>query len=776
MSTKKNARLSHEVESIDSSGHEESASRLVTKRPKHNAQRPKRNPFISLEAAEGSEDDEDDEDEVIVEDQDVISHAGEAMSSNADDEEPGDIPYGSPMDYLSTNAEGLAGHYEKVAASQRRRARGDDPFDSNKVPKSVVQAILQPTTHDNEIWKVPLRTGHRTEEEETALLTKMCQYLIIWQTRFENNPSSNPPPRISSIFMTPSDPRAIFVECRTHADCVGFMSRFHFRCDEISLVELTERSKLLLPHAFPTSQPSLLENITKCIDAHVWVSTRGGTDIAYVLENQMTEDKYEVLRLPDLPSAGTQGGTRRRLLSFEDVKLLLETRRQKVADLPGNLFVLLNKTTKRRREFLGGLEKVEVPKKFARIIDAPDPQDLLPFVQARETSARFFDWVHETESRVKDGDSSPFASLKGTFFKSQEFEWLTADVLLQYADRFASATLDVGDRVEIRESAPTELRGSRGGCIVDAQNDTVQVKLEDDLVVIVQRCHARKTFCSGDPVSVINGPHKGLCGLVLAVEDPIVHVICGTMQELTSHNYQSSNACSIPIYSLRLIRSTNITMTVPFKRVEQTAIRPFEVGHKVIIDKNRYGKEMPGEVVEVQGQFYVVQTAHGSMVVEFSDLHPEQRLEPRSRRHWLVGKNVLVIYEHTWKGHRGTVRDVNIPNEQAIVQLSAQTINFSNANQVIPFQCLALDLSTTLLPRLAPVVPTPCIPEVMLTSGSNRYDAVVRTPPPEFGENSIRPNLGDIERDLAGGTQPIITLLPYPEKYYRGFLATNPAS
>lgn len=64
----------------------------------------------------------------------------------------------------------------------------------------------------------------------------------------------------------------------------------------------------------------------------------------------------------------------------------------------------------------------------------------------------------------------------------------------------------------------------------------------------------------------------------------------------------------------------------------------------------------------------------------------------------------------------------------------------------------------------------------MLTSGSNRYDAVVRTPPPEFGENSIRPNLGDIERDLAGGTQPIITLLPYPEKYYRGFLATNPAS
>lgn len=59
---------------LDSSGHEESASRLVTKRPKHNAQRPKRNPFISLEAAEGSEDDEDDEDEVIVEDQDVISH------------------------------------------------------------------------------------------------------------------------------------------------------------------------------------------------------------------------------------------------------------------------------------------------------------------------------------------------------------------------------------------------------------------------------------------------------------------------------------------------------------------------------------------------------------------------------------------------------------------------------------------------------------------------------------------------------------------------------
>lgn len=137
-------------------------------------------------------------------------------------------------------------------------------------------------------------------------------------------------------------------------------------------------------------------------------------------------------------------------------------------------------------------------------------------------------------------------------------------------------------------------------------------------------------------------------------------------------------------------------MTVPCTLVEQTATRPFEIGQKVIIDKRKYGKELPGEVVEVQGQFYVVRTAHGCMIVDFSDLHAEERLEIRSRRHWLVGKHVVVIYEHVWKGHRGIVRDVNIPNQQAMVQLSAQTINFASANQVIPFDHLALDyLATT---------------------------------------------------------------------------------
>lgn len=306
----------------------------------------------------------------------------------------------------------------------------------------------------------------------------------------------------------------------------------------MTLVELNERSKLL-PHTYPTD-PSAREDVSKGTKGHTWVSTRGCTDTAYVLED--LENRYWVLRLPDLPSPGTGGGTRRCLLSPEELKSLLESGHHTASNFPGNILVLTNKSTKKKRQFLGGLEKVEIPKKSTKIITNPDPQDLLPFIEAREISARFF--VGDTLK-----DKAPLC---------KEFDWLTAQVLLQYADRVAYAILDVGDRVQIRESAPTELRGERDGFIVQVQPNELQIDLGDNRVVTIDRHHVRKVFHSGDPVSVINGPHKGLSGLVLAVENPIAHIICGTMQELTTHNYQPSNAVSVALHLIHKVFMHNL--------------------------------------------------------------------------------------------------------------------------------------------------------------------------------------------------------------------------
>ena len=61
------------------------------------------------------------------------------------------------------------------------------------------------------------------------------------------------------------------------------------------------------------------------------------------------------------------------------------------------------------------------------------------------------------------------------------------------------------------------------------------------------------------------------------------------------------------------------------------------------------------------------------------------------KRRWLIGKKIIVVYEHTWKGMRGLVKEVTL-DEKALVELSSHSMYYANKLEIIPLKNLALDL------------------------------------------------------------------------------------
>ena len=323
------------------------------------------------------------------------------------------------------------------------------------------------------------------------------------------------------------------------------MSAFNYS-PNTTLVTLEDRRALLVLPSLDNhpAMDTLDDEQVDSLSTHVWVRTHDG-DIAYVVDDRSSVGDYEVLRLPMLPLK--DGGSSRRLLRYQDILTLLDPKakggRYKPFASTSNLFWITKKGSETRRVFLGGLEQVSIPVSRATIVNSPDPQDLLPFVEARETSLRFHTLIHNKEQQPTGLDHSCLSPLKGTFFPSDEFEWLTAGVLLQYADRFYSSTLDVGDRVAVKDSAPTELHGITG-FIIETDAGVMKIQDSQNRVYNIRRGHARKVFEVGDLVCVISGPHCGATGMVLVLRGQLVHILCGSMSELANSglSYQQSNS------------------------------------------------------------------------------------------------------------------------------------------------------------------------------------------------------------------------------------------
>ena len=378
-----------------------------------------------------------------------------------------------------------------------------------------------------------------------AFIERIYDYLIAWQQAYERGSTQKTPPKVSCIFISPADPSSLYVECRSPIDCNRLMSAFSYG-PNTTLVSLEDRRSLL---ALSTSykhpaMDTLDDEEAESLSIHVWVRMHDG-DLAYVVDDLSSIGTYEVLRLPMLPLK--DGGTSRRLLQYQDILTLLDPKarggRYKAFAPTSNLFWITKKSSQTRRVFLGGLEQVYIPSSRATIVNAPDPQDLLPFIEARETSLRFHTVIHNEGQRPTGIDHSCMSPLKGTFFPSDEFEWLTAGVLLQYADRFYSSTLDIGDRVAVKDSAPTELHGIIGS-IIETDVDLMKIQDSQHLIYATHRRHIRKVFEVGDLVRVISGPHRGATGMVLVVRGQLVHVLCGNMRELATSevSYQQSNS------------------------------------------------------------------------------------------------------------------------------------------------------------------------------------------------------------------------------------------
>ena len=352
-----------------------------------------------------------------------------------------------------------------------------------------------------------------------------------WRDHFQQKKTAKQPPDILSAFISPKDSEHLYLECRSAKDCTQLLEIFHYPIRP-SLVAIENRTALLLSSA-PFS-PFLATNIRNLnLASHVWIRTRD-RDLAYVLESN--PQSYVALRVPNIPT--TARGSGRQLLSFSDIQCLLDPTRQgshfKSSNLDSNLFALINKASGKRRVFLGGLERIEIPRFRATIVHNPNPQELLVFVEAREISLRVYRWIHQPEPELDDKTRSAFDTLKGTFFQSEEFDWLTADVLLQYTDIYYASSLEDGDRVVVKDSAPAETRG-QCGLIVQSTANVMQIETRDGLRIGVDRTHLRKLFHTGDPVRVISGPHEGITGIVVVVNETIAHVVSGTIAALMAN-------------------------------------------------------------------------------------------------------------------------------------------------------------------------------------------------------------------------------------------------
>lgn len=143
-----------------------SPPRPPPKRRKRNDDGQRRsNPFIALEASEGSDEEgeEDDEDEDMESSIPAVDHS-ERMSPLVififmdleplplGNKTPGDPTPTRGLDYLSVDAGALATRFKEKAASS------DAARSSGVLEESVGQALVQPTIDDYEIYAVPFRT------------------------------------------------------------------------------------------------------------------------------------------------------------------------------------------------------------------------------------------------------------------------------------------------------------------------------------------------------------------------------------------------------------------------------------------------------------------------------------------------------------------------------------------------------------------------------------------------------------------------------------------
>ena len=70
-----------------------------------------------------------------------------------------------------------------------------------------------------------------------------------------------------------------------------------------------------------------------------------------------------------------------------------------------------------------------------------------------------------------------------------------------------------------------------------------------------------------------------------------------------------------------------------------------------------------------------------------------------TKKHWLIGKKVVVIYDHVWKGATGLVKEVT-QDLKALVAISSHTVYHANKLEAVPLRNLALDLQDSRLVSL----------------------------------------------------------------------------
>ena len=70
-----------------------------------------------------------------------------------------------------------------------------------------------------------------------------------------------------------------------------------------------------------------------------------------------------------------------------------------------------------------------------------------------------------------------------------------------------------------------------------------------------------------------------------------------------------------------------------------------------------------------------------------------------TKKHWLIGKKVVVVYDHVWKGAMGLVKEVT-QDLKALVAISSQTMYHANKLEAVPLRNLALDLQDSRLVSL----------------------------------------------------------------------------
>eukprot|EP00698_Gefionella_okellyi_P004884 TRINITY_DN14515_c0_g1_i1.p1 TRINITY_DN14515_c0_g1~~TRINITY_DN14515_c0_g1_i1.p1 ORF type:complete len:1077 (+),score=274.28 TRINITY_DN14515_c0_g1_i1:233-3232(+) len=386
---------------------------------------------------------------------------------------------------------------QRIAEDFERRARTgrlgkmDERGQIQSVRTAASQSALQPTVNDTKLWTVRCKPGHEREialalwqkyRDLTDEKTNTSQLLIHSVLALDN---------LKGFFYVEAD-RESYVT----AAITGIRTLFKW---QVKLVPLEEMVRVVtVSNAVPTVAPD------------TWVRCKRGIykgDIAQVVNMDEQTQKVRIKLIPRLDLSNTYDADKRKRADRPPQKFFnpdeiggMQVEKKRDA-ATGDLYYMYNGN----RYMNGYLYKLVAIKTLDIGGITPSLQELQIF-QSNQRSNIDADIENEDDALLPPILQQPTQATKVHFAK--------------------------GDFVKVISGDLKNLTGTVE--VVDGDTVIIMPKQKDLNEAITMKAHElKKSFQNGDHVKVINGRYEGETGLVMAVEEDVLHLFADlTMKEI----------------------------------------------------------------------------------------------------------------------------------------------------------------------------------------------------------------------------------------------------